>query len=103
MAGWCVRRMVSYSSWLSRLRSNLQGTDITIPPFDFLKFSQRVRLRSGLMDDVVARDDQSATASEVTQLCRRQGRLSLPSSRGIRAFASKRALRLRPNTQITMP
>jgi len=27
-AGWCVRRIVSYSSWLSRLRSNLQGTEI---------------------------------------------------------------------------
>src|SRR6516225_4317220 len=37
MAGWCVRRIVSYSSWLRRLRSNLQGTGITIPPFDFLK------------------------------------------------------------------
>jgi hypothetical protein len=31
-----VRRIVSYSSWLRRLHSNLQGTDITIPPFDFL-------------------------------------------------------------------
>jgi hypothetical protein len=33
----------------------------------------------------------------------RHDRLPFLSSRGIRASASKRALRLRPNTQITMP
>src|SRR6476646_4845828 len=33
MDGWCVSRIVSCSSWLRRLRSNLQGTDMTSPPF----------------------------------------------------------------------
>src|SRR5215467_2197143 len=28
IVGWCVRRIVSYSSWLRMLRSNLHGTDI---------------------------------------------------------------------------
>src|SRR5262252_9589499 len=28
IVGWCVGRIVSYSSWLRMLRSNLHGTDI---------------------------------------------------------------------------
>jgi len=31
IVGWCVRRIVSYSSWPRRLRSNLHGTDISVP------------------------------------------------------------------------
>src|SRR6185369_10405067 len=47
MAGWCVRRIVSYSSWLRRLRSNLQGTGITIPPFEDV--GEHAGLRGGVV------------------------------------------------------
>jgi 2-haloacid dehalogenase len=57
-------------------------------------------------DQLIARHNRRALigrfASGKMAFCHRQGFLFL-SSRGIRASASKRALRLRPNTQTTIP